>query len=472
MSEPRDDFERRFAQRYVDYLEEGVRGTDRRRLTAWLDEGASRPTRWWRAAMVGAATIGAAVVITMVTVQLLPSGPPPGTASGSPHASATPGATGEQTPSPAPSVLPTPHPTADWPTATPVGAVVPAQLELPGVGFWTLETSIIVRDWTLRIGTLEGRVTRTIALTPAVGPLDVTTIPVPVGPAGGRVLYVTDDGRTASLHVVEAATGDDRELTTTDAIIPRLAIDPAGSSAYFVALDRRSGAFDGLFRIEVRGGQPVMLIDPQPAAAMATLAAQSSYFPQIVVSNDGAWVVFASCRPAGCDVYAVTPDQSTLRGLTGDLLFGETIVGVAGDLLIGASSCAEATCDGFAVDLQSGERWPLGGPDAPFDPKRLIAGPRGPLVLGQGDAGAQGTWQLEALDLTDRSRTAAFAATYEPGYTVVGLAGEWPGAELPAGWFLIYRNADAAPAPYPDYSAARLGGTTETPLPIMTFPQD
>ena len=53
--------------------------------------------------------------------------------------------------------------------------------------------------------------------------------------------------------------------------------------------------------------------------------------------------------------------------------------------------------------------------------------------------------------------------------SVVGLA-ETYGAELSPGWFLVYRNADAAPAPYPDYSAAALGGTKEVPLPVMTFP--
>ena len=468
MSEPHDDFERRFAQAYDAYLEDGVDKMDSARLAASAGEARTQPTRWLRAAMLGAGTIGIAAVITLVAIQLAPDVPPTGTTSGSPHASGTPGETSPRQ-SGEPSVAPTEHTTADWPTAGAAETVVPDQLDLANAGFWTLETSIIVRDWTLRIGTLDGRVTREVALTPTMGPLDLGVIPEPVGPADGRVLYVTDDGQNARLHVVDAATGEDRALTSTDAIVPRLAINPAGTSAFYLALDRGSGAFQGLFRIDVEGGQPVMLISPAPVAASATLAAQVSYLPQLAVSTDGGWVVFAGCRPAGCDVYAVTPDGSALRGITGALRFTDAIVGISGDLLIGASLCEEATCDGFTVDLQTGERWPLGG-DVPFAPRQLIAGPHGPIVLGEIDAGNQGTWQVDALDLTNRSRTAAFAATYDPGYTVVGLAEPSAGAELPPGWFLIYRNANAAPDPYPDYSAARLGGSAETPLPIMTFP--
>ena len=469
MSEPRDDFERRFAQAYDAYLEDGVDTMDSTRLAASAGEARAQPSRWFRAAMLGAGTIGVAAVITLVAIQLAPNVPPTGTASGSPHASETPRETSPG-PSVEPSAAPTEHTTADWPTANEAENVVPAQLGLADAGFWTLEGGIIVRDWTLRIGTLDGQVTREVSLTPAVGALDLEIIPEPVGPAAGRVLYVTDDGQTARLHVVDAANGEDRALTSTDAIVPRLAINPAGTSAFYVALERRSGTFQGVFRIDIEGGQPVMLISPPPMAASATLAAQTSYFPQLAVSASGGWVVFAGCRPAGCDVYAVTPDGSALRGITGAVRFTDAVVGISGDLLIGASLCEEATCDGFTVDLQTGERWPLGGSDVPFDPKQLIAGPHGPIVLSEIDTGNQGTWQVEALDLTNRSRTAAFAATYDPGHTVVGLAEPSAGAELPPGWFLIYRNANAAPAPYPDYSAAPFGGSVETQLPIMSFP--
>jgi hypothetical protein len=495
MSEPRDDFERQFAERYDSYLEAGIHTMDTRRLAASIGEEPSHPTRWVRAAMIGAATVGVVVVIALVTVQLALNLPPTGTASGSPPASETPAASNGPSSSPGPSAAPTAGPTlritADWPTATESAAVVPAQLDLAGTGFWTLETSIVAREWTLRVGTLDGRITREVTLTPVMGPLNLSVIPEPVGPANGRLLYVSDNGQEASLHVVDAATGDDRELTSTNAFIPRLAIDPAGGSAFYLALDRRSGAFRGVFGIAIDGGQPTVLIGPettQPVATTATLAAVAAVSEQLAVSDDGQWLVYtAGCSPDACDLYAVHPADDAVVLHTRNVWFEDTIIGISGSLLVGASDCGEPDCDGFVIDLQTGERWPLGGRGERFAPRQLIAGPHGPIALTERDTGAEGTWQVEALDLTDRTRTTVFSATYARqtiarpwssvrqslfGYAVVIPA--WPpaGAELPAGWFLIHGNADAAPAPYADYSAAPLGGSAETSLPIMSFPRD
>jgi hypothetical protein len=476
MTEKHDDFERSFAQRYASYLEDGVRDMDTNRASLpAADQQRGRPTIL-RTALLSTATVAMAIVIVLVATRLLPDLVPPGTASGSPHPSAVPNESGAQTPSlePTPSAAPSRHATADWPTLAEADVTVPSQLELGTTAFWTLETPLTVSPWTLRIGTLDGQVTREVALTPAVGPLDLTTIPQPVGPAGGRVLYVSDDGRTATLHVVDAATGDDRELASTEAIIPLLALDGDGSSAYYLANDRRTGSFGGVFQVEVDGGEPVVLIGPQsiqPVAATATLAAEARYFPLLAASTDGSMLAYASCTPSRCDVYSVYPGGDSILLHTTNFDFGEGIAAIVGHLLIGVGNCGNPPCDGFAIDLQTGERWPLGGAEQPFVPVQLIAGPHGPLALGQNYDYDKGSWQVEALDLTDRTRSAVFAGTFEPARTVVSVA-EQKAAELPAGWFLIYRNADAAPDPYPDYSAATLGGSSEVPLPAMAFPRD
>jgi hypothetical protein len=428
---------------------------------------ASRFSFAWRVA----AGVAAAVIVLVAAYAgydlLRGTTPAPAT---SPSPSGVASASPQPTASPS---VPTQHTTADWPTVKTTTAEVPTQLDLASTGFWTIETPPTLSDWVLRIGTLDGRVTRQVSLTPAMGPLDVSLIPQPVGPAGGRVLYVTDDGQVASLHVVDALTGADRELTRIDAFIPQLAIDPGGSTAYYLALDRHTGAVLGLYGVPTAGGgEPQQLIAGPPTTATATLAAQASYLPQLAVSSDGSWIVFASCRPTGCDLYAVNPTGDTLRVHHRTFRFGETIVGISGNLLIGSSVCTEASCAGFVIDLVTGDRWPLGGSDQPFAPKSLIAGPHGPLLLGQTETYDQGIWHVTALDLTDRTRSAVFSATFKPAYTVVGLADRLTaGAELPAGWFLIYRNADAAPNPYPDYSAATLGGSAEVTLPVMTFPR-
>lgn len=354
---------------------------------------------------------------------------------------------------------------------------MPAQLDLVNLGFWTLEQPMAAVDLSLnplRVGTLDGRVTRALDLhNPGNGPLNLQLQPEPVGPAGGRVLYVADDGHRATLHGVSVASGGDTELLTTTAFIGALALDPSASTAYAVTLDRTRGVFVAVEAVATAGGQarPIIKIgDLGPdAAAACTPVLGLTYYPRLAVSTDGRWVVLASFRPSGCGLVAAPTEGGALRAWPG-FAIDEQIVGIAGDLLIGSSPCAQAICDGFVIDLRTGDWWPLGGEADIFDPKQLIAGPHGPLVLGDGGDHAKGQWQVEALDLTDRTRSSVFAATFQPVDTVVQLADQQQ-AELPAGWFLIYRNLEGAPTPEPDYSAGAVGGMTELPLPIMTIPR-
>jgi hypothetical protein len=260
--------------------------------------------------------------------------------------------------------------------------------------------------------------------------------------------------------------------------VKRRLLDPTGTTAYAVTLDRTNGVFVAVEAVPSVGGEarPIIKIGdlgPDAATPYAPVPGMS-YYPRVAVSTNGRWIALASCRPSGCDLAAAAAGGGALKDWSG-FFADEQIVGIVGDLLIGSSSrCAGAICDGFVIDLRTGGQWPLGGGADILDPKQLIAGPHGPLVLGDGGDYAKGQWQVEALDLTDRSRSSVFAASFRPAYTVVRLAqwgGEDAGAELPPGWFVIYRNADAAPAPYPDYSAASLGATVEVPLSIMTFPR-
>jgi hypothetical protein len=355
---------------------------------------------------------------------------------------------------------------------------VPAQLDLASLGFWTLEQPMAAVDLSLnylRIGTLDGHVTRSVDLhNPGNGPVNLPLQPQPVGPAGGRVLYVADDGHVATLHAVSVTSGADTSLGTTPTFIAALAIDPSGSTAYAVGLDRITGVFVEVDAIPTVGGRPrpiIRVADLGPDASTPYAPVSGiSYYPHLAVSNDGRWVALASCRPSGCDLVAAPTGGGTLQTWAG-LAIDEQIVGIAGDLLIGSTgSCAEVICDGFVVDLHSGVRSPLGGAADIFSPKQLIAGPNGPLVLGQVVDYKAGDWQVEALDLTDRTRSRIFAAKFTPIDYEVRLA-EWPQAELPAGWLLIYRNSTGAPSPEPDFSAGTLGGSAEIPLPIMTIPK-
>lgn len=354
---------------------------------------------------------------------------------------------------------------------------MPTRLDLAHLGFWTLEQPIAAVDLSLnhlRVGTLDGRVSKALDLhNPGNGPINLPLQPEPVGPAGGRVLYVADDGHQAILHVVSVTSGADRELLTTTTFIPVLALDPSGTTAYAVTLDRSNGVFVSVEAIAAAGGESHSIIKVQDlgpgAATPYSPVPGMSYYPRLAVSMDGRRVVLASCRPSGCELISATAGGGPATPWQG-FAFDDQMVGMAEDLLLGSSSCGQPVCDGFVIDLRANDRQPLGGAKSAFDPKQLIAGPHGPLALGEGGDYAKGEWQVEALDLTDRSRRAVFTGSFQPGFTTVRLAQSDVGAELPPGWFLFYRNTDGAPSPYPDYSAATLGGTAEVLLPIMTFP--
>jgi hypothetical protein len=298
--------------------------------------------------------------------------------------------------------------------------------------------------------------------------------PTPAGPAGGLLLYVVDDGRTAHLRVADAWTGADNELLSTSQMIGRLAIDRDGSTAYYLLFDRRTSAFGGLWGVPTGGGEPRPLASVQATAALATLAATRVYIsPQLAVSEDGSWIAYVICHTIDCDFHAIHSDGTAEPLDWSNFHAGDEIIGIAGNMLIGSAECPQTTCDGFVLDLRTGERWPLGGGGSPFAPEAMIAGPHGPLVLGERAEYEQGLWRVEAVDLTNGSRSMVFEAAFQPNVSEVHLAVGYQldrpaGAELPPGWFLIYRITDVTTLSLPfDYSAATDGATVEEELPFM-----
>jgi hypothetical protein len=472
MSEPRDEFERRFVQRYTDYLEDGEGALDTRKVMAAVRADEPRRLGWLRMTLLGTATVAAAAVVTLVTLGGLPKVTgPAGTSSESPHASTAP----SDTLAPTPTATQSQPVAVPWPTIAPSDVSVPSSLDGQDYAFWTLYRPPPCCGSLLRISTSNGSSDRIIDVPDFAGLSEFS--PTPAGPAGGRVVYVVTEDRTAHLRVADARTGADAELTSTSLVIARVAIDPGGSTAYYLLFDRQASAFQGLWAISTSGGQPSPLVSVPATAAMATLAATRVYVePQLAVSEDGSWIAYVICHTIDCEFHAIHSDGTADPLDWSNFHAGDEIVGIAGDLLIGSSECAQPTCDGFVLDLRTGERWPLGGADSPFAPGALIAGPRGPLVLSESTDWDQGRLRVDALDLTDGSRSTAFESTFQPGISEAHLAQGssvleyFAGAELPAGWFLISRFAtpDAGVLAPPEYSAATAGAAQETKLPFMT----
>lgn len=482
MSEPRDEFERRFAERYAKYLGDAPQ-MDTGRVMAAITRAEPPRAGWLRMAILGAATIATAAVITVVAVGVLPRViGPVGDSSASPQASAVPSATLAPTatsdasvePGPTPTATPPPAVAVPWPTVAPSEASVPSSLDGQDFAFWTAYYPPPCCTSLLRISTSDGSSDRVIEI-----PDNPTSWPEPAGPAAGRVVYVVSDGRTQHLRVADARTGADTELTSTDLRIARVAINPLGSIAYYMLLDRLTSAFQGLWAIPTSGGQPTALVSVPATAAMATLAATRVYEdPQLAVSDDGSRIAYVLCYTTYCELHAIRADGSADPIDWSNFHTPDRIVGIAGDLLIGASECSQLTCDGFVLDLRTGQRWPLGGDDAPFAPVALIDGPRGPLVLSEAADFDQGLLRVDALDLTDGSRSTVFESTFEPGNDEAHLAEGgsvllfFARAELPAGWFLVARFGvvHAGVLPPPDYSAATMGAALETELSFMDSP--
>jgi hypothetical protein len=420
-------------------------------------------------AILGVAAVAATVAIALVACGSQPEeiAGPVGTSGQSSHASAEGTVTVQPTPS---ATLPQPV-DVPWPTLAPSEASVPSSLDGQDFAFWTLYHPPPCCGSLLRISTSEGSSDRVI---------DVPdSWPTPAGPAAGRVVYVVDDGRTRHLRVADARTGADSELTSTSLVIGRVAIDPGGSTAYYMLFDRFTRDFQGLWAIPTSGGQPTPLVPVAATTGMATLAATRVYEdPQLVVSDDGSRIAYVLCYTTYCEFHAIHADGAADPIDWSNFQTPDRIVGIAGDLLIGASECRQLICDGFVLDLRTGERWPLGGDEAPFAPVALIAGPRGPLVLSETADYDQGRLRIDALDLTNGSRSTAFESSFEPGTDEVHLAQgrsvlEFHArADLPAGWFLIARfgAVDAGVLPPPDYSAASASAPTETTLLFMNSP--
>ena len=365
MSEPRDEFERHFAQRYADYLEEGEGAVDTKKVVAAVTADEPRRPGWLRMAVLGTATVAAAAVVTLVALGGLPKiTGPAGTSSESPQASVGPSATL----APTPTATPSQSVAVPWPTVAPSEASVPSSLDGQDYAFWTLYRPPPCCGSMLRISTSTGSSDRIIDV-PDFAWLGEFW-PTPAGPAGGRVVYVVTEDRTAHLRVADARTGADAELTSTSLVIARLAIDPSGSTAYYLLFDRRTSAFQGLWAIPTNGGQPRPLISVQATTAMATLAATRVYVePQLAVSDDGTWIAYVICHTIDCEFHAIHSDGTADPLDWSNFHAGDQIVGIAGNLLIGSSECPQSTCDGFVLDLRTGERWPLGGADSPFAPK-------------------------------------------------------------------------------------------------------
>ncbi|HSM38591.1 MAG TPA: hypothetical protein VK838_04595 [Candidatus Limnocylindrales bacterium] len=467
MSEPRDEFERRFAQRYADYLADGVAELDTKKPGAGFPTDEPPRARRLRMAILGTATVAVAATVTLAASGVLPKiTGPVGTATPSPHPSALATATVQ----PTPTATPSQSVAVARPTVAPSEASVPSSLDGQEFAFWTLYRPPPCCGSTLRISTSSGS-SEAIFDIPDYR-MSPEFWPAPAGPKGGRVVYVVDDGRTAHLRVADAWTGENSELTSTGLVIARVALDPAGSTVYYLLFDRKTSAFEGLWAISTSGGPPTSV---QVTTGMATLAATRVYVePQLAVSDDGSWIAYVICHTIDCEFHATHEGGRSEPLDWSNFHAGDQIAGITGDLLIGSSECVQPTCDGFVLDLRTGERWPLGGDGTPFAPRGLIVGPHGPLVLGETEDYDQGRWRVEVLDLTSGSRTTAFEATFQPGISTVRLAEGYSwldsqaGAELPPGWFLIYRfaNADALLLPA-DYSAATIGAAQETRLPFM-----
>jgi len=219
--------------------------------------------------------------------------------------------------SPSAAPLDTPLPTID-PGATLAPSLPPHALDLSALGWQTVvpeldpTTQETIGHW-LAVGTLNSEdPTWFEPLTEMAWRFDVFADQGPVvdGPTGGQVLYVSDDGVSSEVRVVDIHGTQSALIGTTDAVVFTARLSPDGQSAYVVLLERATGRDRGVFRVLVGGdgsfeqviGPPT--VDTAGAPAAIRLVAADRFVRTLRISADGSEVARLACgEPFGQCVF-------------------------------------------------------------------------------------------------------------------------------------------------------------------------
>lgn len=246
------------------------------------------------------------------------------------------------------------------------------------------------------------------------------------GPFGRVVLLGTDDGVRSSLHALDVAAGCAWTIATERSVIRRATIDPSGTTAFEMRVDRMTRADLGVWSRPLDGHLPARRVLPAPATDGRFGRTWSTEFAWDL---GGERLAVQSCGDIACRTRLVDPDTGQAVLLDAPDL--GTLIGVDGDRLVTYAACRGLPCPIVSTDLATGLRTSLTTAAGLAVVIPTSAGPR--LVDEVPLDGGLGLHSV-ALDGTDTNDLGPIPAglALEPAPVLAGSA-----TRLPAGWVLL-----------------------------------
>lgn len=206
------------------------------------------------------------------------------------------------------------------PAATLRASLPPGALDLSALGWQSVvqeldrTTQNLIGHW-LAVGTLDSEKPawyKPLTASPWRFQVFADQQPVVDGPAGGQVLYVSDNGVQSEIRVVDIHGVEAPLLGATPDVVYTARLSPNGQTAYLVLLERATGRDRGVFRVRLHGNgsiEQVMApptVDRAQAEDVIRLAATTRFVRTLRISANGSEVARLACgEPYGLCVLDV-----------------------------------------------------------------------------------------------------------------------------------------------------------------------
>lgn len=242
-------------------------------------------------------------------------------------------------------------------------------------------------------------------------------------PAGGRVVFGTDDGRRSTVSVADVERGCSTLVATSPEVIRQAVLAPDGTTLYEHRVRRADRADLGVWRRTAGRDDATRALGPIAAAA----AFGKTWSTGLTWSLDGRSLAIASCGEVACRVRVLDSATGRSRSVADPRL--GALVGLADERLVVHGACRGLPCPLFTVDLDDGAVRRLA--DAAGLATLVIAADGRAIAVHEVDGAADRLARV-ALDGT----TGDDLAIPIDGYRIVGPSAG-AGAETPPGWLLL-----------------------------------
>jgi hypothetical protein len=282
-----------------------------------------------------------------------------------------------------------------------------------------------------------------------------TSIAATDGPRDGRWAYVTDDGSTLSMHVVDASTGADVIIGQSPGIADAIRLLPDGNVVATMR-QRELGADRGVWLFSANA-QPRRLMPDLMRPSGSATEIDERYF--LDAAPDGSAVISSRCgTEPECEVRVVHMDTGSVE----DILHVAQPYGVIDRELIGSAELCAGPCSIFGISIDSGAR-------------RLIVNDEGNSLLVDGTNGLLLTAGIGTAETTIRAvdvrggpdGTDRIAFRAGQAYTI-----DLWSADPPPGWILLVPNVcpnSAAERRIPLLAPLNGGGPVPIGVAIQPF---